>query len=270
MEPFPNLPEDIGRQCLLRVSYKSHYSLRAVCKSWESVVNSPRFYDDRKSFGVSEQRICLIQAGPIQQSSKLQNSAPAYGVSIYDPARNVWEQLPPIPTAFPLFPVCVSFNQKLVLFGGWDSRSWKESRTVYIYDFSCNRWQRGADMPTLRCFCACSVSPCGVVYVAGGHDDNKNALRGAEVYDVENNAWEILPDMNSERDECRGALVGGKFYVISGYKTQWQGRFERSSEVFDPETKTWTTLENMWSVGGSPECCVWACVCVPERGRHGI
>lgn len=110
-------------------------------------------------------------------------------------------------------------------------------------------------MPTTRTFFACAVSPSdGRIYVAGGHDDNKNALKTAEVYDVEKNSWEILPPMSQDRDECHGVFLDGKFYVISGYSTESQGRFERSAEVFDPNTGLWNRVENMWSngVSGSP------------------
>ncbi|GLJ04657.1 hypothetical protein SUGI_0000760 [Cryptomeria japonica] len=251
------LPEEIERECLLRVSYKSHHNLRAVCRSWEAVVKSSRFYQDRKKFGMGEERICLIQALPQQHEYK-QRSAPAYGVTIYDPLKSSWERLPNIPTGFPLFSNCVCVNQKLVVLGGWNPHTWEDSKAVFVYDFCSCTWKSGTDMPTLQSFCACSVSPQGLIYVAGGHDQNKNALRRAAAYNVEKDKWEVLPDMQSERDECHGAFLQGKFYVISGYETQSQGRFERSAQVFDPETRLWSTLENMFKFGGSAHACVAA------------
>ena len=38
-----------------------------------------------------------------------------------------------------------------------------------------------------------------VVYVAGGHDGEKNALKSALVYDVAKDEWAPLPDMARER-----------------------------------------------------------------------
>ena len=41
-------------------------------------------------------------------------------------------------------------------------------------------------------------------------------------------------------------------------QTESQGRFERSAEVFDPSTGVWSTVENMWSIGGCPRSCIAA------------
>jgi N-acetylneuraminic acid mutarotase len=144
------------------------------------------------------------------------------------------------------------------MIGGWHPSHWKAMNSVFIYDLSSCTWRRGADMPRVRSFFAYSVSPDGLIYVAGGHDDDKNALRAAEAYDVEEDRWEILPPMSQERDECQGVFIDGKFTVISGYATESQGRFEKSAEVYDPSTGFWSKLANMWSTGGCPRSCVAA------------
>ena len=109
-------------------------------------------------------------------------------------------------------------------------------------------------MPEIRISGALSVSPEGLLYVAGGHDDYEDFLRSAAVYNVFEDEWKILPDMREERDECYGAFIEGKFFVISGYNGESGDRFKRSA----PERGTWTTLENMWTVGEGkgPQSCV--------------
>ena len=82
-----------------------------------------------------------------------------------------------------------------------------------------------------------------VVYVAGGHDGEKNALKSALVYDVAKDEWAPLPDMARERDECKGVFHRGKFHVIGGYCTEMQGRFERSAEAFDFANWEWDKAE---------------------------
>jgi len=260
MEIIPNIPEEIGLECLLRVSYKSHGKLKSVCRSWEAMLCSPRFYEDRKISGTSEQLICLIQAIPQTKAYEDKwQGAPAYGLTLYDPLQGAWDRLPSIPQfsdGIPLFCHCVWVDLKLVIIGGWHPSHWEAMNSVFIYDFTSGTWRRGADMPTVRSFFACSVSPDGLIYVAGGHDNNKNALRAAEVYNVEKDKWENLPPMSQERDECQGVFMDGKFTVISGYATESQGRFERSAEVFDPTTGVWSRVENMWSIEGCPRSCV--------------
>ena len=71
------------------------------------------------------------------------------------------------------------------MIGGYNPTEEEDVNTVFIYDFSSAKWIRGADMPMFRTCGALSVSPEGRVYVAGGVDNDGNALRGATVYSVE-------------------------------------------------------------------------------------
>lgn len=110
-------------------------------------------------------------------------------------------------------------------------------------------------MPSLRSFFACG-SLDGKIVVAGGHDDSKNALRTAEMFDVEMDVWEALPDMSQERDESKAAVISGKLTVISGFSTESQGQFGRSAESLDLMNKKWEIIENMWPAGRSPSSVV--------------
>lgn len=103
----------------------------------------------------------------------------------------------------------------------------------------------------IRSFFACGVVG-DLVLVAGGHDDSKNALNTAEVYNLRLDEWRALPEMSQERDECKGVVLGGKFYVISGYATKAQGQFVRSADVFDPLEVTWSETKNIWPMGTCP------------------
>ena len=59
------LPGGLVRKCLLGLPYTSHDDLKAVCRSREGMVNSPRFYQDKNISGKrAEQLICLIQKDP--------------------------------------------------------------------------------------------------------------------------------------------------------------------------------------------------------------
>eukprot|EP00253_Pinus_taeda_P031635 PITA_31635 len=231
MEIIPNIPDDLGQECLLRVPYKSHDQLKTVCRSWDVLVSSPRFYEDRKISGTSEQFICLIQAIPQGKlTAKNREGALPHGTR-YD-----W---------------------------GWHPSRWEAINCVFVYDFTFGAWRRGADMPTLRSFFACSVSPGGLVYVAGGHDSNTNPLRTAEAYDVKHDKWEILPPMSQERGRCQGVCLDGKFTVISGHSRESPGGLDKSAEVFDPDKHIWNKVENMLSMGGCPRSCLatWGHLC---------
>jgi hypothetical protein len=232
------LPNDLVRQCLLRVPYKWHDNLKAVCRSWESMVSNPEFYADRKISGTTEQLLCLIQ-------QIFMDSSYVFEIRVYDPVKGTCETLPPIDD--PHFAgsfQCAAVNRKLVLLGGI-------TKSVYIYDFESARWSRRADMPTLRYSFACSVdSSTGLVYVAGGTSEVSHPLAAAEAYNVEENKWEILPSMiQPDGPGCHGVFMEGKFMVLSGDE-------DRSAEVFEPSAGTWRRWEDMSLRGNLWRKCV--------------
>jgi len=134
---------------------------------------------------------------------------------------------------------------KLVAMGGWWQSTWEPSRSVFVYDFSSQRWSQGADMPSGRNFFAVASVGSKVV-VAGGHNAEKKALATVEAFDVETKSWETMPSMREERDECTGVVMDGRFYVVSGYGTESQGVFRKSGEVWDPATGEWKLISNLW------------------------
>jgi hypothetical protein len=249
-----DLPDDLVRKCLLKVPYKSHNNLKAVCRSWKAMVSSPTFYADRKISGTSEKLLCFIQ--PV-----LMFKMSVFVVTVYDPMKDTWERLPFIDhlqvDEIPIGCECVAVNRKLILVGGFHPCSNRRMQRVYIYDFESARWSRGAHMPTPRHSFAFSVdSSTGLVYVAGGTDKDFVPLAAAESYNVEENKWEILPPMIQPHGiGCHGVFMEGKFMVLSGGE-------DKSAEIFDPSAGTWRRWENMsfrgdlWGNGNLSGKCV--------------
>ncbi|KAH9305861.1 hypothetical protein KI387_010265 [Taxus chinensis] len=231
---FPQLPEELeGRECLLRVPYEWHDNLRAVNKRWKEVVNSPQFYQDRKRLAILEPYICLVQ-----DSNQ---------VNVYHPSQNRCRSLPlpPIHDEFGVHPYrseCISVNYNLIFMGGsvWINRNNLPERhlvaMVVMYNFSRKQWLRGADMPIARTHFACSVSPEGLVYIAGGESFEIMAEREATVYHTEEDRREILPVMKQGERRCSGAFLEGKFFVIT----------HEAEQIFDVKTRKWTFLDDLW------------------------
>lgn len=222
------LSEDVVRKCLVKMPYTSHNTLKTVCHNWKALLYSRAFYGERKKFGTSEHLLCFIQ----KEFKFLPKEMFRLVVTVYDPVKDTWGRLPPIDvppnTKIPFCCSCVAVNRKLLLIGGFEF-----IRRVYIYDFRCREWRRGANMPTARKLFACSVSfSVGLVYVAGGIDLDGNPLSSAEAYDVEKDEWEILPPMiEAHGNRSRGGLVEGKFMVLDDDGER--------AEVFDPCEGTW-------------------------------
>ncbi|MFS7890355.1 putative kelch-type beta propeller [Helianthus anomalus] len=110
-----------------------------------------------------------------------------------------------------------------------------------------------------RSFFGCAGDGDGdrTVFVAGGHDLEKNALKSVWAYDVAKDNWTQLLDIANERDECEGLFLDGKFHVINGYPTNMQGQFHQSIEVFDMLARKWSESNDVLSESTyTPQICV--------------
>lgn len=280
-ELIPGLPEEVARECLIRVGFDQLPAVRRISRQWKAEVESPAYNRLRKAEGLARPALALVQArrelaeaGPAADKQSSAGGVPgnSYRMVLLDPAEGRWTPLPEVGGAsgsLPLF--CqvaavdggVEGRKRLVVVGGWDPETWAPTDSVLVYDFLTGAWRRGAAMPgPRRSFFACAAVG-GKVFVAGGNDEEKNALRSALAYDPDADAWAALPDMAEERDEPRGLCVDGKFLVVGGYPTPAQGRFVGSAEWFDPATSTWSAVQEGFVDDGA---CPRTCSAAPEAG----
>ncbi|KAF8027522.1 hypothetical protein BT93_E0428 [Corymbia citriodora subsp. variegata] len=264
MALIPGLPDDMARECLIRVPYAGLSAVASTCKGWKAEIKLPQFRSHRKSAGHTQTIIVMAQAvlDPPRSSgfAKLCH-VPVYRLTAFEPVSGSWSELllpPEFSGVLPMFCQLAAAGSNLVVIGGLDPVSWESSSSVYIYSFITATWRRGADLPGVRrSFFGCASDGDFVVFVAGGHDDEKNALRSAVAYHVERDEWAALPDMAREHDECKGTFQGGKFHVISGYGTEMQGRFKRSCEAFDTTTWQWGPVwDDVLMASTCPRTCV--------------
>ena len=96
--------------------------------------------------------------------------------------------------------------------GGWDPASYNPITEVFVYDFTTRRWRWGNDMSSKRLFFAIRAIS-GWVYIAGGHDENKNVLESEWVYNMRKDEWAELSRMSQERDKCEGVVIGWWFFL---------------------------------------------------------
>lgn len=272
LQLIPGLPDEIAMECLIRVPYQFHSNMKSVCHSWQKFISHPFFYQQRLKSGSSERLVCLVQPLPQLDSTdslttasatataaavtskeeKQIQSSPQFALCIYNATHDIWQRTRP-QGGIPMFCQCLALpsSGKVLLLGGWDPTTLEPVPDVYIVDLTgadgC-RWRRGASMSVSRSFFACALVGPSKVFVAGGHDSQKNALRSAEVYDVDKNEWRKLPDMIEERDECQGLAWDGdsRFWVVSGYGTETQGQFRSDAEFYDPDTESWSKVDAFW------------------------
>ncbi|KAG8090906.1 hypothetical protein GUJ93_ZPchr0011g28852 [Zizania palustris] len=249
VELIPGVPDDVAVDCLARVPHGSHREMRRVCRGWRSAASAPAFESARAEAGANEDLVFLLQfgnpaAGEGPKDGDAPANSPAYGVAVYNVTTGEWsrERAPPVP----MFAQCAAVGSRLAVMGGWDPQTFEPVADVHVLDAATGVWHRGAPMRSARSFFACAAAG-GKIYVAGGHDKHKNALKTAEAYDAVADAWDPLPDMSEERDECDGmaTVAGDRFLAVSGYRTARQGGFERDAEWFDPATRAWRRLDRV-------------------------
>ncbi|CAN8233453.1 unnamed protein product [Cochlearia groenlandica] len=251
MELIPDLPYDVARECLLRSSYKQFPVIASVCKGWNREVSLSEFFEQRKASGHSQDLLVLSQArvDPVSESGSGKRSfvTHEYKFVVLEFGSGLWTELPPIPgrsNGLPLFCSLVSVGSDLIVLGGIDPITWQASDSVFAFSFLTSKWRVGATMPGVRrSFFGCASDSDRTVLVAGGHDEEKQALTSAIMYDVAEDKWTVLPDMARERDECKAIFHAGIFHVIGGYSTEEQGRFNKTVESFNTSTWRWGPLK---------------------------
>ncbi|GLJ53049.1 hypothetical protein SUGI_1130060 [Cryptomeria japonica] len=227
MDFLQEIPEETFRDILLRVPYKSQSKIKQLLEPAKEIMECSQFYQDRAKFGLLKQYICVLKPGSI---------------SIYDPIDQTCVQIAPLPKGFQTSPSTqtVSVNHKIVLL--WlEHNHDSDSRRILIYDLLTSTWKQGAKMPTPTSYFTsftCCPSPQGSIYIAEGEPMyGIDKLRGAAVYKVDKDMWELLPKMQEGIRMSKSVFIEGMFYVIdlSNHRIQ----------RFNPNTKVWTTIENI-------------------------
>jgi hypothetical protein len=165
-------------------------------------------------------------------------------VQIYDIASGKWALGPQLPQPNN-HGMAASVNGKIYLIGGQltaDQEGYVD--TVYELDPATGAWVEKARMPTARSGGVAVVHD-GRIYVAGGR-----VPRGSDfaVFDPAANRWEVLPDLPTQRNHITGAAINGRIHVVGGRLGNGLSPLKTTAhEVFDPQTRTWTTATPMLS-----------------------
>ena len=165
-------------------------------------------------------------------------------VQVYDVASDRWALGPQLPQPNN-HGMAAAVNGKIYLIGGQltaDQEGYVD--TVYELDPATGAWVEKARMPTARSGGVAVVHD-GKIYVAGGR-----VPRGSDfaVYDPAADRWEVLPDLPTQRNHITGAAINGRIHVVGGRLGNGLSPLKTTAhEVFDPQTRTWTTAAPMLS-----------------------
>jgi N-acetylneuraminic acid mutarotase len=165
-------------------------------------------------------------------------------VQIYDIASDSWQLGPQLPQPNN-HGMAAAVNGRIYLIGGQltaDQEGYVN--TVYELDPAVGAWVEKARMPTQRSG-GVAVVHAGKIYVAGGR-----LPRGSDfaVYDPAADQWETLPDLPTQRNHIAGAAIDGRIHIVGGRLGNGLSPLKTTAhEVFDPQTRTWTTAAAMLS-----------------------
>jgi hypothetical protein len=132
-------------------------------------------------------------------------------------------------------------NSKLYVTGGRSVPSGTPLRSLYVYDLATNSWSRKADMP-LGGAIGVQANIHGKLYVyTFPLTPSKPSLFAS--YNPKTDRWVRLPPPNhSHFANPVAGSIDGKFYITSG---QGEPLGDRTLEVYDPATRTWSTRSPM-------------------------
>ncbi len=147
----------------------------------------------------------------------------------YNPSTGEWIILPDAPNARDHFSAAI-INNKLIAAAGRQSISGPNNAlfnstiaATDVYDFDTGQWSSGADIVTERA--GAMVASAGQeLLVAGGEiGASETALLTVEAYDVVNDSWRPLHNVNIGRHSGGGVVIGTQWHVFSGSTTRGGG-----------------------------------------------
>ena len=167
-------------------------------------------------------------------------------VQIYDIASDKWQLGPQLPQPNN-HGMAAAVNGKIYLIGGQttdDQQGASAVDMVYELDPAKGEWVEKARMPTARSGGVAVVHD-GRIYVAGGRVPRGNDFA---VYDPAADRWEVLPNLPSQRNHITGAAINGRIHIVGGRLGNGLSPLKSdANEVYDPQTRTWTTAAPMLS-----------------------
>lgn len=174
--------------------------------------------------------------GKIYVAGGARNGEPVRDFAMYDPQKDQWFELPPMPATARDHGAAAAVNGKFYMFGGRNKSTFNLDLSE-IYDPATGSWRSGAPLPTGRSGIAAAVIR-GCVYVFGGEGNYyvfSGTFNQTEVYDPRRNVWSAAESMPTGRHGLLAATVGGTAYLPAGAVTMWFGPTDVHEAYTPPE-----------------------------------
>jgi hypothetical protein len=169
-----------------------------------------------------------VAAGMVGETGK-----PLDFLERFDPSRNQWTSLTPLPVSFSAA-AGASLDGRFWVIGGGNSPE-VNGRQVFSYDIAGDRWRRETPLPAVRMNLA-AVSFGGKLYAIGGLDPLHPA-RTVFVYDPSTKRWSEGTPLPVALHAHSASVYRGEIWVFGGRDRSVQR--QRRVWIFDPQTARW-------------------------------
>ncbi|KAG7346391.1 galactose oxidase [Nitzschia inconspicua] len=208
--------------------------------------NGHRWLNDLWKFDIATQRwTCLEESTPDMVNEEDETNAAGMGMPQQVVNASTTSQRPSCRFGY----VSVVYDNKLVLWGGFDGQRWLND--MYVYDFGSSLWsqvQQFGTLPSIRS-CPASAAEGKYLYIQGGYD----GLERKEdffVCSLDTYTWTQMPNLGrtpSPRYFHSCVMHSNKLFMYGGYSGS-----QRLGDMFayDFETNHWSEVD--CSSGDSP------------------
>jgi N-acetylneuraminic acid mutarotase len=152
----------------------------------------------------------------------------------YDPARDRWEELPPLPEAVHHLAAAAT-DDRVYVTGGYTDLLFSEiTSRAWAYDPGARTWARIADLPAPRAAHGMAAIE-GKLYVVGGVGPDSESL---SIYDPAADRWNAAGvALPTQREHLTVTALEGKLYAVGG---RWGDSGNLAAvEIYDPAAGRW-------------------------------
>ena len=192
----------------------------------------------------------FVYGQPVALNGKLYVRGWSWGTQAvleYTPGDDKWTELPP-----PLVEefTIATLRGKLLVVGGQDKSTSKETNTIFTFDEHSQRWiQSHPTMPTAL------TNPTVIGYqdhliVAGGYNSEGNRSPDVNILDTTSNKWKTAQPLPST-DDNHTVLIEDTLYLV-GQDTQTVLRAHVPTLISGAKSGVWKTLPNAPYYDSSP------------------
>jgi uncharacterized protein (TIGR03437 family) len=158
-------------------------------------------------------------------------------------SQGIWESRAPYPVPITEVSGAAIGDEIYTLCGIGENNQWP--RNVYVYDTVRDTWSQRGLYPIAGGADHCNVAAVddrlyllGAIRIGTGFVDGNTYM-----YNPRTDQWQTVGRMNVPRGASGVAVIGRRIYVAGGLRGG--GTVSDDFEVFDTETRTWTTLPPM-------------------------